>query len=64
MRSTSPIWRLAPVFGQLGSWNEKTKPGDIKLEVVLGRGRRIGIRPGFDAGTLRDLNSFSSKWFA
>jgi hypothetical protein len=23
MRSTNPIWRLAPVFGQLSSWNEK-----------------------------------------
>jgi hypothetical protein len=32
-----------------------SKPGDTKLEVVLGRGRRIGVRPGFDAGTLREL---------
>ena len=31
------------------------KPGDTKLEVVLGRGRRIGVRPGFDTGTLREL---------
>ena len=23
-RSTNPIWRLAPAFGQLDSWNEKT----------------------------------------
>jgi hypothetical protein len=32
-----------------------SKPGDTKLEVVLGRGRRIGVRLGFDAGTLREL---------
>jgi len=25
MRSTNPIWQLAPVFGQLDSWNENTK---------------------------------------
>jgi hypothetical protein len=24
-RSTNPIWQLASVFGQLGSWNETTK---------------------------------------
>jgi hypothetical protein len=27
MRSTNPIWRLAPVFGQLGLWNEKRTTG-------------------------------------
>ena len=32
-----------------------SKPGDTKLEVLLGRERRIGVRPGFDAGTLREL---------
>jgi hypothetical protein len=32
MRSTNPIWRLAPVFGQLGSWNENT------MLVVVGNG--------------------------
>ena len=32
-----------------------SKPGDSKLEVVLGRGRCIGVRPGFDTGTLREL---------
>jgi hypothetical protein len=32
-----------------------SKPGDSKLEVVLSRGRRIGVRPGFDTGTLREL---------
>jgi hypothetical protein len=32
MRSTNPIWRLAPVFGQLGSWNENT------TLVVVGNG--------------------------
>lgn len=32
-----------------------SKPGDTKLEVVLDRGRRIGVRPGFDTGTLREL---------
>ena len=31
------------------------KPGDTKLEVVLGRGHRIGVRPDFDTGTLREL---------
>ena len=28
---------------------------ETSLEVVLSRGRRIGVRPGFDAGTLREL---------
>jgi hypothetical protein len=32
MRSTNPIWRLAPVFDQLGSWNEKT------MLVIVGNG--------------------------
>jgi hypothetical protein len=32
-----------------------SKPGETSLEVVLSRGRRIGVRPGFDAGTLREL---------
>jgi hypothetical protein len=32
MRSTNPIWRLAPVFGQLGSWNEK------RTLVIVGNG--------------------------
>jgi hypothetical protein len=32
-----------------------SKPGDSKLEVVLSRGRRIGVRPGFDTATLREL---------
>ena len=25
MRSTNPIWRLAPVSCELGSWNEEAK---------------------------------------
>ena len=28
---------------------------ETSLEVVLSRGRRIGVRPGFDAGALREL---------
>ena len=32
-----------------------SKLGETNLEVVLGGGRRIGVRPGFDAGTLREL---------
>ena len=32
-----------------------SKPGETNLEVVLARGRRIGVRPGFDPGTLREL---------
>jgi hypothetical protein len=32
-----------------------SQPAETKLEVVLSRGRRIGVRPGFDAGTLREL---------
>ena len=32
-----------------------SKSGETKLEVVLSRGCRIGVRPGFDAGTLREL---------
>jgi hypothetical protein len=32
-----------------------SKPGETNLEVVLSGGRRIGVRPGFDAGTLREL---------
>jgi hypothetical protein len=28
---------------------------EASMEVVLNRGRRIGVRPGFDAGTLREL---------
>jgi hypothetical protein len=31
-RSTNPIWRLGPVFGQLGWWNEKT------MLVIVGNG--------------------------
>jgi hypothetical protein len=30
MRSTNPIWRLAPVFVQLGSWNEKNNAGNSR----------------------------------
>jgi hypothetical protein len=130
MRSTNPIWRLAPVFWSTwfverehnagGSWKRRSReqvrrlvdefeasgldraefcrsrnlalstPGrhlrarrsaiaaasgrprlvavsvsprveavsqsaETKLEVMLNRGRRIGVRPGFDTGTLRDL---------
>ena len=32
-----------------------SKPAETNLEVVLARGRRIGVRPGFDPGTLREL---------
>jgi hypothetical protein len=32
-----------------------SKLGETNLEVVLARGRRIGVRPGFDAGTLHEL---------
>jgi hypothetical protein len=32
-----------------------SKPGESNLEVILSRGRRIGVRPGFDPGTLREL---------
>lgn len=32
-----------------------SKLGETQLEVVLSRGRRIGVRPGFDPGTLREL---------
>jgi len=32
-----------------------SKSGEAHLEVVLNRGRRIGVRPGFDPGTLREL---------
>lgn len=32
-----------------------SKAGETHLEVVLARGRRIGVRPGFDPGTLREL---------
>ena len=32
-----------------------SQPAETKLEVVLNRGRRIGVRPGFDTGTLREL---------
>jgi hypothetical protein len=32
-----------------------SQPAETRLEVVLSRGRRIGVRPGFDAGTLREL---------
>jgi hypothetical protein len=31
------------------------KPAETNLEVVLSRGRRIGVRPGFDPQTLREL---------
>ncbi len=32
-----------------------SKRGETNLEVVLARGHRIGVRPGFDPGTLREL---------
>ena len=32
-----------------------SKSGETHLEVVLNQGRRIGVRPGFDPGTLREL---------
>lgn len=32
-----------------------SKPAETNLEVVLAKGRRIGIRPGFDPETLREL---------
>jgi hypothetical protein len=32
-----------------------SKLEETNLEVVLARGRRIGVRPGFDAGTLQEL---------
>ena len=32
-----------------------SKAGETNLEVVLSRGHRIGVRPGFDPGTLREL---------
>ena len=32
-----------------------SKPAETNLEVVLARGRRIGVRPGFDPETLREL---------
>lgn len=32
-----------------------SKLGETNLEVVLARGCRIGVRPGFDAGTLHEL---------
>ena len=32
-----------------------SKPAESNLEVVLARGRRIGVRPGFDPGTLHEL---------
>jgi hypothetical protein len=32
-----------------------SKPKETNLEVLLARGRRIGVRPGFDPGTLREL---------
>jgi hypothetical protein len=31
------------------------KPPEPSLEVVLAAGRRIGVRPGFDPGTLQEL---------
>ena len=32
-----------------------SKPAESNLEVVLAKGRRIGVRPGFDPGTLHEL---------
>jgi hypothetical protein len=32
-----------------------SKPEEMALEVVLAGGRRIGVRPGFDPGTLDQL---------
>ena len=32
-----------------------SQSAETKLEVMLTRGRRIGVRPGFATGTLRDL---------
>ena len=32
-----------------------SKPAESNLEVVLSKGPRIGVRPGFDPGTLREL---------
>ena len=32
-----------------------SKSRETHLEVVLNQGRRIGVRPGFDPGTLREL---------
>ena len=32
-----------------------SKPGEANLEVVLVGGRRVGVRPGFDPGTVREL---------
>ena len=32
-----------------------SKSAETHLEVVLNKGRRIGVRPGFDPGTLREL---------
>jgi len=34
---------------------EKTVPKPNAIEVVLGRGRRVEVRPGFDAATLQAL---------
>ena len=34
---------------------EASKSGEANLEVLLTRGRRIGVRAGFDPGTLREL---------
>ena len=32
-----------------------SKPAETSLEVVLTSGRPIGVRPGFDSRTLREL---------
>jgi hypothetical protein len=32
-----------------------SKPAESNLEVVLSKGARIGVRPGFDPATLREL---------
>jgi hypothetical protein len=32
-----------------------SKPAESNLEVVLSKGPRIGVRPGFDPATLREL---------
>jgi hypothetical protein len=50
----SPGCRLVAV--SVGpSTESKPKTGEPGLEVLLPRGGRIGVRPGFDPGTLREL---------
>jgi len=38
-----------------------SKPEEMALEVVLAGGRRIGVRPGFDPGTLDQLKQHWSE---